>query len=924
MSDLIKRKDGSYSRRGLWDNIRANKGSGKKPTKEMLAQERKIKNLQTGGGILDYIKKGISSAIDYINPFESEDEKQPVKTSSKEKPVPSTKVPYKILESQGYKESTYNPNAFNKDSKAAGWAQIKDIARRDYNQRYHTKYSQKDLFNPEIAIRMQTNIMNSLYNRPWINVENQPENVRLAKTLIAYNQGATATLRKLNELKSKGIDIYKNTDWIKHFSTEPRQYVEKILLRKDPKFNREYDSASKVNPHVKFYREQKNKFGRGGMLWFNQKGGSIVDPRGQWAHPGKVTTIPGNDITMKGVPYPVFAETDKKQQVIMQPEQEYHFPGAKSVTEYPMPTTHAYKISKYLLPQHKEGGTMEKFGNVPYDAADAHKKPLSNGLWALPFKNGGQLYGKSGIHIKPENRGKFTASANRAGMGVQAFASKVLANKEKYSPTLVKRANFARNAAKWKHQFGGSIDTLKMALGGQMGSPKARISTPLRTDRSSAAGMMNFTEDSSPKARMFEGGDFPNSTFGDKTIPAKSYKMGGHMLSRPDHWVQAGDAVQDLNKNPQQSWYGESNRAKATAPVFQGGVKKPLLGQSGIKFLGEDRNLIASRGTGYSFPPAELTQINANYGKEPVESTSSSPSNFFVNYESSDPRFTNKSDYDNFMFSKAKNKFTPNDLSTVKGIYESNPQIGDMTNAMKAYIVSKGGIPQFVGKQKTSKDVIPFGAVGNFQELPKVPSGQVGLKMPMSKKLIPIIPPKLSEEQKRAKAEKFAEKSLNWNRTERRKNFGDSRLENMAEAGLKWFGGWKGLPLNLALKGNDINYNVNNSKGNAGFEFASQLVNALPNFPGNSKSVGERMSTAFGLLGPIALGGDAIQDNWIDNGTDNPILPFAPDRRHPSAMGVPMRYVRQARKRLKEERENKSTSAPEYRMGGKTKFSKMC
>lgn len=41
--DLIKRKDGSYSQRGLWDNIRDNKGSGKKPTKEMFKQEKKIK-----------------------------------------------------------------------------------------------------------------------------------------------------------------------------------------------------------------------------------------------------------------------------------------------------------------------------------------------------------------------------------------------------------------------------------------------------------------------------------------------------------------------------------------------------------------------------------------------------------------------------------------------------------------------------------------------------------------------------------------------------------------------------------------------------------------------------------------------------------------------------------------------------------------
>ena len=42
--DLIKRKDGSYSKRGLWDNIRAAAGSSKKPTKEMLKQEKKIKS----------------------------------------------------------------------------------------------------------------------------------------------------------------------------------------------------------------------------------------------------------------------------------------------------------------------------------------------------------------------------------------------------------------------------------------------------------------------------------------------------------------------------------------------------------------------------------------------------------------------------------------------------------------------------------------------------------------------------------------------------------------------------------------------------------------------------------------------------------------------------------------------------------------
>lgn len=68
-------------------------------------------------------------------------------------------------------------------------------------------------------------------------------------------------------------------------------------------------------------------------------------------------------------------------------------------------------------------------------------------------------YKYGGIHIKASKRGTFTAAANKHGMGVQAFARKVLANKSNYSPAMVKKANFARNASKWNHkEFGGDMD----------------------------------------------------------------------------------------------------------------------------------------------------------------------------------------------------------------------------------------------------------------------------------------------------------------------------------------------------------------------------------------------------------------------------------------------------------------------------------
>lgn len=43
MSKMIKRKDGSYSKRGLWDNIRNVKNPKKGPSKEMIKQIKKIK-----------------------------------------------------------------------------------------------------------------------------------------------------------------------------------------------------------------------------------------------------------------------------------------------------------------------------------------------------------------------------------------------------------------------------------------------------------------------------------------------------------------------------------------------------------------------------------------------------------------------------------------------------------------------------------------------------------------------------------------------------------------------------------------------------------------------------------------------------------------------------------------------------------------
>ena len=55
------------------------------------------------------------------------------------------------------------------------------------------------------------------------------------------------------------------------------------------------------------------------------------------------------------------------------------------------------------------------------------------------------------IRIKPSKRGTFTKAAKQHGMSVQGLANRVLRNPSKYSAAMRKKANFAHNAAGWKH-----------------------------------------------------------------------------------------------------------------------------------------------------------------------------------------------------------------------------------------------------------------------------------------------------------------------------------------------------------------------------------------------------------------------------------------------------------------------------------------
>ena len=75
--------------------------------------------------------------------------------------------------------------------------------------------------------------------------------------------------------------------------------------------------------------------------------GFITSSEGQWAYPGMNTLIPnaGGRITMQGVNYPVLGIDDLGNQMMMEPGEEYQFPG-DSVYEIPMKKGGLVKMPK--------------------------------------------------------------------------------------------------------------------------------------------------------------------------------------------------------------------------------------------------------------------------------------------------------------------------------------------------------------------------------------------------------------------------------------------------------------------------------------------------------------------------------------------------------------------------------------------------
>ena len=110
----------------------------------------------------------------------------------------------------------------------------------------------------------------------------------------------------------------------------------------------------------------------------------IYDPMGQWAHPGQPTRIPSGNITMQDVPYPVMAYPNIGQAMLMQPGQDYNFPEADYVDEYP-------QMRRGGLKKNKTSRSLMATNKL-FAKHDLFKKPKRNAIFdpnSPNFQDGG-------------------------------------------------------------------------------------------------------------------------------------------------------------------------------------------------------------------------------------------------------------------------------------------------------------------------------------------------------------------------------------------------------------------------------------------------------------------------------------------------------------------------------------------------------
>lgn len=184
------------------------------------------------------------------------------------------------------------------------------------HENYHAKQFNSGRYNYDIA--------HNTDQRQWAEMQKKPSMMSTSDVWGNYYN------RKGREIEEDLQNIHENYSELGFVPDE--LLVDKIIDKEQ--YNNPYSMEGEAmyyeNTGKDFYKLQN-----GGEMNYYKKGGVIKDDLGQWAHPGEITEINSNDITMQGVPYDVLGISDTGDTKLMKPGKNYKFKG-KKVTEYPM------------------------------------------------------------------------------------------------------------------------------------------------------------------------------------------------------------------------------------------------------------------------------------------------------------------------------------------------------------------------------------------------------------------------------------------------------------------------------------------------------------------------------------------------------------------------------------------------------------
>jgi hypothetical protein len=247
----------------------------------------------------------------------------------------------------------------------------------------------------------------------------------------------------------------------------------------------------------------------------------IYDPKGQWEHPGQNTRIPGGDITMQGVPYPVYAQPNVGQPQMMYPDQNYQFPGADYVDEFP---------------QMKKGGRIKGLVSMPKPS----KKGLMSNKYSRSLDATNKLFTENFLFAKPKSRKNKVFDPN-----AKYYA--------KGGALLTKEVTCKKCGWEWDAADGGKDITTCHKCGGQ-----GLVHAQNGGNKDGMTGMM--------KARLAYANEFGNPAAKRMiNLPDNPYQFdngdtGSHYMASYDNY--AVPQIQDENGVLQLGDYGpESNEA---------------------------------------------------------------------------------------------------------------------------------------------------------------------------------------------------------------------------------------------------------------------------------------------------------------------------------------------------------------------------